>query len=584
MPRYTAHPAPERRDRRTTPLHHARAFATQFAREEDGVLIIFGVYIFILILMIGGIGIDLMRFERDRTKLQYTLDRAVLAAADLDQTLDPSTVVSDYFDKSGMTSYLSGVTVDEGLGYRTVSATATSTVKTQFMHMTGVTSLEAPAAGTAEERIDGVEISLVLDVSGSMNYNSRLTNLKNAAKDFVNEMVANSQNGKLSISIIPYATQVSAPENVFSQINVTRDQTYSNCINFQSSDFDTAALDPTAVYQGSMHFDPWYYFDGRAYTPDRTVILPVCSDDAGRQMMLLQSDAATLDNFISNLSAAGNTSIDIGMKWGTALLDPSTQPIVDALIADGTINSVFSGRPTAYTSGDTLKVIVLMTDGQNTAQYFINNDFRSGNSNVWWNEQEGEYSIYVGLDDSDEDHDGNTSEPLFYWPKDRSWHDHAYGEGTYDQVQTDRVCQSYKKNGSCKRYQTVKTTVTVNEPGSAALVTYGDLWAKTSLAWNTYYNYAPWMGSSAAWNDWYYNVFDYVSSYTKDARTKSICDAAKAQQIIVFTIGFEAPSGGTAVLQDCASSPAHFFDVQGLEISAAFTSIASSIRKLRLTQ
>ena len=70
----------------------------------------------------------------------------------------------------------------------------------------------------------------------------------------------------------------------------------------------------------------------------------------------------------------------------------------------------------------------------------------------------------------------------------------------------------------------------------------------------------------------------------KNSRTKAICDAAKARNIIVFTIGFEAPSDGQAVLRDCASSIAHYFDVNGLEITDSFASIASSIRKLRLTQ
>ena len=36
----------------------------RFARDEDGSLLIFGVYIFVLILMVAGIGIDLMRAER----------------------------------------------------------------------------------------------------------------------------------------------------------------------------------------------------------------------------------------------------------------------------------------------------------------------------------------------------------------------------------------------------------------------------------------------------------------------------------------------------------------------------------------
>jgi Flp pilus assembly protein TadG len=549
---------PDFASRHPGPKQRGVAFLRDFARDEDGVLIIFAVYVFLMILMVAGIGVDLMRFERDRAKLQYTLDRAILAAADLDQTLDPTAVVNDYFDKSGLSDYLADVTVQEGLGYRVVTANASSVVQTQFMRLTGIDTLTAPASGTAEERIDGVEISLVLDVSGSMASNSRLTNLKIAAKDFVDQMSDNSEDGKLSISIIPYATQVSAPDNLFAQFNVDVEQSYSNCINFQSNDFATTAIDPAAQLQGAMHFDPWYYYDGRGYSPERLVQAPVCEADPSREILVMQKNRTTLKNFIDDLSADGNTSIDVGMKWGSALLDPSLGPAVTALIGDGTVSADFATRPNAYNDGDTLKVIVLMTDGQNTNQYYINNNYRSGNSNVWWNDEAGKYSIYVPENDA------------YYWPFTDDWQDHPYGQGTYESCS-----YSYWYGSNCE---------TVSETGSAVNITYGELWAKTTLAWNAYYNYAGWMGSNSAYSAWYYSVFDYVTSSTKNTRTQSICNAAKNQGIIVFTIGFEAPSSGNAVLSDCASSPSHFFDVQGLEISEAFSSIASSISKLRLTQ
>ncbi len=538
--------------------HCIRTFLRRFAQREDGVLVIFGVYVFILILIMGGIGVDLMRLERDRTKLQYTLDRAILAAADLDQTLDPTSVVNDYFAKAGLYDFLANVTVDEGLGYRVVSAEASSNIETQFMQMTGVDSLTLTATGTAEERIGGVEISLVLDVSGSMGSNNRLSNLKIAAKDFVDQMVDNSQDGKLSISIIPYATQVSAPDNLFAQLNVSTEQTYSNCINFQANDFATTAIDPNTEMQGAMYFDPWNYYDGRGYSPERLVPSPVCEADSSREILLMQKDRTTLKDFIDALSADGNTSIDVGMKWGSALLDPALKPVVTTLIGDGAISADFASRPNTYDDGETLKIIVLMTDGQNTNQYFIEDSYRSGNSNVWWNAQEEKYSIYVPQYDE------------YYWPFNDSWKDHPYGQGTYEDC-----TYSYWYGWTCN---------TVNEPGSAANISYPELWAKTSLAWNAYYNYAGWMGSNSAYNAWYYGVFDYVPSSTKNTRTQSICNAAKDQGIIVFTIGFEAPSSGNAVLSDCASSASHFFDVDGLEITEAFSSIASSIAKLRLTQ
>ena len=71
----------------------------RFKRDESGSIMILAVYMLIMLFMVAGIGIDLMRFERDRSALQYTLDRAVLAAADLEQTLDPTAVVEDYFAK-----------------------------------------------------------------------------------------------------------------------------------------------------------------------------------------------------------------------------------------------------------------------------------------------------------------------------------------------------------------------------------------------------------------------------------------------------------------------------------------------------
>ena len=75
----------------------------RFRKDEDGSLIIFGMIIFLLMLMIGGMAVDLMRHERMRTELQQTLDRSVLAAASLTQDLDAEAVVRDYFAKADLT-------------------------------------------------------------------------------------------------------------------------------------------------------------------------------------------------------------------------------------------------------------------------------------------------------------------------------------------------------------------------------------------------------------------------------------------------------------------------------------------------
>lgn len=538
-------------------------FLTRFARDESGVLVVFGVYVFLIMLMVGGIGIDLMRFERDRAKLQSTLDRAVLAAADLDQQLTPEAVVADYFDKAGLSQFLTSVTVDEGLGYRIVSGTAVAEIRTHFMHMTGIDTLSAMAASTAEERIGNVEISLVLDVSGSMLDNNRMINLQAASRDFIDDMMENTEAGKLSISIVPYAMQVSLPADFLAEFNISDEHAYSNCVNFADSDFHSTGISTAQPLERTMHFNFHEFDEGRRDDPPRLVDSLVCDiAGSGREVLIKQKNADTLKTFITNLHAGGNTSIDLGMKWGTALLDPSLNPVINTMIANGTVPGDFAARPHRFDDADTLKVVVLMSDGDNTRQFYVEADHRKGASNVWWNAGEQKYSIY------------NAARGEFYWPHDDSWNDHAFGNG-----EAITYCRRYRSNGTCRHWRTIPP-----EPGEAFALDYPDLWAYTSIAENMQKNYLPWMSTSRAWSEWYHDVFDWVDSATKDARTQNICNAAKDQGIIVFTIGFEAPPRGESVLRDCASSINHYFDVDGLELNDAFASIASSIRKLRLTQ
>lgn len=294
-----------------------------------------------------------------------------------------------------------------------------------------------------------------------------------------------------------------------------------------------------------MHFTVWGdYDDKRARSPSQLVDDPICESRSSREILPVQNDPALLKNYIQNLSAAGNTSIDVGMKWGTALLDPSTRPAI-AAISSGTgaiVPSIFSARPANYSDSDTLKVIVLMTDGQNTSQYYVRDQFRDGQSEVWYNSYYRSYSTY------DERYGGR-----YFWHYWNQWHDHPYGEESH-------------------------------ENGSAQRLSYSELFARTSLRYLWRYIYYEWMDYYTARQKWYYDVFSSVGNYDKNLRTGSICDAAKAQGIVVYTIGFEAPSNGVAVLRNCASTDDHYFDVNGLEIKDAFDSIATSIRQLRLTQ
>lgn len=456
-----------------------RTTRRRFVREEDGTVTIFACFMILCMLMIGGIGVDLMRHEMERARIQGIADRAVLAAADLDQTLDPETVVRDYFAKAGMSDFVSGVTVTEGLNFRTVKVDATTTMNTQFMNMVGVDTLTIPAASTAEEKVNKVEISMVLDISGSMSRNGRMENLKDAAGVFIDTVLKSETQNLISISVVPYTAQVNAGRDIFDELNIVRDHTYSYCVDFEEDDFDTAEISTTKAYLHMQHFDSGYSWNGSRN--EGAISNPGCPKRDFEEIIAFSQNPTFLKSQINQYQPRANTSIHLGMKWGVGMLDPDFNEITKELGVD----AVFNDRPSAYNDIETLKTIILMTDGEN--------------------------------------------------------------------VNTVRIDDSYYANYNHRRH-----------------------WSIYPLGW--YLNNYVYSNSHSSWR------YTKYTSGQANTMLSNICAAARAENIVIWSIGFEVSNNGADVMRDCASSPSHFFRVEGVEISKAFSAIARQINQLRLIQ
>ncbi|MEM9855366.1 MAG: TadE/TadG family type IV pilus assembly protein, partial [Pseudomonadota bacterium] len=235
--------------------------ADGFARDESGTAIVFALAVFVIMIIMGGLAVDVVRMEAQRIKMQQTLDRAVLAAADLDNSLDPKAVVNEYFDKSGLGDYMddSKITVDPLFAGKSVSAEADGRIRTAFLHMVGVPSLLAESAGGAEEQIADIEISLVVDVSGSMS-GDRIANLKTASASFFSSVVDNKpgKEGVTSVSVIPYTAHVNVGTTLANRINFDDYHTVSTCSRFRDDstrdDFSTTAIGPNTWVERNAHF------------------------------------------------------------------------------------------------------------------------------------------------------------------------------------------------------------------------------------------------------------------------------------------------------------------------------------------
>ncbi|SDK31387.1 pilus assembly protein TadG-related protein [Aliiruegeria lutimaris] len=522
-----------------------KSFATsaslrRFTREEDGGLIIFTLFILICMLLAIGMAIDTVRTEFTRIKMQNVTDAAVLAAADLDQTLDPKSVVEDHLRRAGLNPDDVQITVTQGIDSRQVSAVTNYDVPTMFMNMVGIKDLSAPAAGTAMESVSELEIALVLDNSGSMasNSNYRMNLLKPAAKNFVEQVLDNdSSDGKVAISIIPFATQVTAGAGLLSQYKVSDEHSYSHCVTFDDADFSAAKLSTTQPLNRTAHFDP---SNTRMppYSSSR-----VCRTDTSREITPWSDDVDYLKGRIDAMVGSGWTSIEIGAKWGAALLDPSSRPVLTALIEDKTVDAKFAGQPFDYGSSDAevsrMKYLVIMSDGENTSQYDIKSPYRDGLSPLFL---DGDTASLNNLSYYDADHSGDSK---YYRFDISAWRQQPTGQDNARQLSWPEVWDMM----SVKYYV---NRVEAKVPGLIDRTTYSD-------------------------------VVTGPSSTTKNTRTSNICKAAKDAGVLVFTIGMDTYGQGDTTLADCASGPSYFYDVESDDLDQAFTSIARTINQLRLT-
>ena len=570
-------------------LTGAKAHRAGFARNDEGSLTIFSLFMFLLIMLITGMAVDMMRHENERVAIQQTIDTAVVATSSLSQAASTEAeviaLVKEHVAKAGYDPDM--VTVDaifEGPAGgtttgRSVSATVDFKMDTMFMNMMGIDTLNGKTVGAAREGQQLIEIALVLDVSGSMGENSKLENLKTAAKEFVTLVINANGADRVSISIVPYNQFVYADDDLAARITwantemtvptnevlmlpgagnvphpgaITQYNTHnaaSRCAVFTDADFDTRSL----VDGGGVVASGMYSENGNGMgTPSGNNFW--CGEDYPR-VMLYQNSESVLHTHIDSLTANGWTAIDYGMNFGVGILDPSFEPIITDMVANNLLPAQMASHPVPYTNNDVLKYVVLMTDGKNTEHNDLKTEFKSGPTPVWFSPSAAaaagnDYAGYfVEMPD-------RPATERWYFPNDPGTTSDDVFDNENMVVPLDAVQLDYHALYSRFRLDAAAEYFFANSDPVA---------------------YAVHLES---------NSEEDIGGYgTADTRTEAICDTAVINdRIEVFTVAFEAPTAAQTLLAGCASKTGNYFDVNGKEISAAFSSIAAQISQLRLTQ
>jgi Flp pilus assembly protein TadG len=372
--------------------------SSRFLADSRGsVALIFG----LTFLVLGGItafSIDYSRTLAVRDRLQTAVDAAVLAA-------DPSTLatfaqVVDNVNASfaynmplqfGATQIAVAAPVTIPDGYR-VSASAN--VPTTFGRLLGINVIPVNVVAEARRAQANVEIALVLDNTASMD-GAKMAALKVAAKKLVTDVVAASDNDTVKFALVPFSNYVNIGVGYRNKnwMSVPDDSVETRTVCWQTTDWDNCPTKTfsttcyndgnpyTCTWQGCITPGPertacwtgpvnvtWNGCAGsRAPAPDKDVtaafnkpIPGIMESVCPSALTRLTADHAEIKNRIDAMIAQGETYIPSGLMWGWRALSP---------------NSPFSDGVAANARPITKKVLILMTDGENTkSQWSTNHD------------------------------------------------------------------------------------------------------------------------------------------------------------------------------------------------------------------
>jgi Flp pilus assembly protein TadG len=332
-----------------------RRFSKQFANNTEGsVSIIFGLSVLVLALAIA-LAFDSSRAVNVNTKLKSALDAAGLAAAKLldDESKTDAqikAVASKYFLAHSKLIKMNGLTMG---AFSSVIDRAASSVKVSTT--ASLTSLFGSLAGMQENitlnpssetvyKSKKIEISLVLDITGSMLINGRIDSLKTAAKDMIDVLYSTNPNpGAIRVALVPYSASVNAGSY---KSAVAGSSGADDCVVERQGSDQLSNSGPS----GGGYLGTSSVADNPNYSCALTSVMPLTD-------LADASARSALKSRIDSMSPAGNTSGHIGLAWGWYMLSDQWGKLWPK-----------PQRP-ASKSTDIIKAVILMTDGDFNTSY-----------------------------------------------------------------------------------------------------------------------------------------------------------------------------------------------------------------------
>ena len=317
-----------------------------------------------------GAAIDYGRVATVRTEMQNSLDATALMLSKEAQGMsgaDIGTKASAYFNALFTNPQATNIQITEEFGSPqegnfSLKIRGSATVNTLFARLFGQSAITFSASTEVLWGIKKLNLALVLDNTGSMAQNQKMTNLKAAAHNLLTTLKnAAKQPGDVKVAIVPFATDVNVGK---SNVNAS----WIDWTDWEAANGTCSNNTYTSKSTCESHGKTWTpkahsqwngCVNDRDQNNDVSNTVPVAGSPATlfrahqasacpASMMPLSEDWTALNNKVDAMTPTGNTNVTIGMAWGFQLLSPVAP---------------FNAPAPAP---DLDKVIVILTDGTNT--------------------------------------------------------------------------------------------------------------------------------------------------------------------------------------------------------------------------
>jgi Flp pilus assembly protein TadG len=356
-----------------------RELAKRFRRDSGGqAAIIFGLASIPLVVMLG-MAVDYSNLVSNKKHLQATLDAAALAsaAAYANSNADYAGVAQTYFNTNAPSALkASPPVVQVSVDPQTLKlrATVDATFHNTIMSIVGQGTSNVDASTTVSLPVFSDyhkgEIALVLDYSDSMTDRidgvKKYVSMRDEATKLINSLSQDGANSDVKFAVVPFSGEVylTMPKNYWYGKSGSGD--YTSCTRDRKYPYNTEDSTPES---GTSRSAKATRFGQETKRNDPYDIRCSAYESRNLKVRNLTTDHAGTVAAITAMEPYMYTHIALGMEIGYHVLSP---------------NAPFS-EGVAYNTENTLKAVVLLTDGAQTTYAWGEDDDlsrRNGEENL----------------------------------------------------------------------------------------------------------------------------------------------------------------------------------------------------------